>query len=61
MRLKTQTTSMGWFFLRPRVRIYRRPLLIWIRWLDRSFFIDTQPSSHGAKVRSCDNLSGEVK
>jgi hypothetical protein len=31
---------MGSFFLMPRLRVYRRPLLIWIRWLDRSIFID---------------------
>lgn len=47
MRFHIQRTNMGWFVLRPRVRIYRRPLLIWVRWFDRSFFFDWGPTVFG--------------
>lgn len=45
MRFHIQPTNMGWFVLRPRVRVYRRPLLIWIRWFDKSFFIDFEKTA----------------
>lgn len=38
MRTHVQQTSV--FFLRPRIRLYRRPTLIWVRWLGRSIYID---------------------
>lgn len=28
------------FHLIPRLRIYRRPLLIWLRWLGKSAFVE---------------------
>lgn len=44
MRFHIQPTNMGWFVLRPRIRVYRRPLLIWIRWFNRSLFIERAPA-----------------
>lgn len=42
MRFHIQPASI--FCIRPRVRIYRRPLLIWIRWFGRSFYFDRSQS-----------------
>ena len=50
MRLHIQRSL--YFHLIPRIRVYRRPLLIWLRWLDRSAFIDRSTLSQadgGAK------------
>lgn len=38
MKMHIQTASR--FFIRPRIRIYRAPLLIWIQWLGKSAFIE---------------------
>lgn len=40
MKMQIQNTSR--FFIRPRIRIYRRPLLIWIRWLGKAAFIESR-------------------
>jgi hypothetical protein len=37
MTMHIQDTA---FSFRPRVRIYRRPLLIWLRWLGKAAFIE---------------------
>ena len=31
----------------PRVRVYRRPWLIWLRWLRKSCFISPQDRANG--------------